>query len=273
MTKEVDGKTEQQEEVVNLFADGFDDKSLQTPVEETPAEPVTNPENAGPANVSATDDVPEKYRGKSLADVIHMHQEAEKAYGRGQNELGELRKLTDQILQQQLGETSDTKRKKLDTDSLLEDPDAALEASIAENPRIKELEAKLTARERAEGQAAFNRKHPNAGTLVNDPAFLKWASASPTRQRLLAQADQTFDYELASEIITMYEQTLGDQTVDKSEDKAALGNAKPSAGSASGGKKVYFKRAELMRLKAEDPERYEKLQPQIMAAYAEGRVR
>jgi hypothetical protein len=87
------------------------------------------------------------------------------------------------------------------------------------------------------------------------------------------QADQTFDYELASEIIDTFTATHPGTDDKAAEDKKALGNAKPSAGSATGGKKRYFKRSELMRLKAEDPNRYERLQPEILKAYAEGRVR
>jgi len=268
MTDQSDSNTELQEETVNLFSDGFDDKSLMEAKEEG-SQTREQKDVAAKPDVS---DVPDKYKGKSLADVIHMHQEVERAYGRGQNELGELRQLTDQILKQQLGETTTAQQKKLDADSLLEDPDSAINGAVSANPKIKELEAKLTARERADNLAAFNRKHPKAGEIVNDPRFVAWVAESPTRSKLVAQADQTFDYELASEIITMFEQTHpSDETVD--EGKQSLGNAKPSKGSATGGKRVIFKRAELMRLKMENPDRYEKLQPQIQQAYLEGRVR
>ena len=277
MTETSESKTEQQEEMVNLFADGLDDKTLlQSPDEDKPegeqaAESKTDDDNKS----DEVESLPEKYKGKSLHDVIHMHQEVERAYGRGQNELGELRKLTDQILKQQLGETSEGERKKLDSDSLLDDPDSAINSAVADNPKVRELEAKMLARERADNLAAFNQKHPNATELVNDPRFLAWVDGSPTRKRLLVQADQTFDYELASEILTMYTQdTGGKESTKASETSSQLKNAKPSAGGAtSGGKQRIYKRAELMRLRTEDPDRYERLQPEIMRAYTEGRVR
>jgi len=268
MSKDSESNTEQQEETVNLFAEGFDDKSLLAPGDEP--EPIKA--NNEPEGTPDVPEVPEKYRGKSIQDIIQMHQEVEKAYGRGQNELGEMRKLADQILKQQLGETEQQGKKKLTSDDLLDDPDEALGRAVADNPRVKELEARLTARERAEQMAAFNRKHPNAGELVTDPRFLKWVDESPTRKRLLQQADQTFDYELASEIISTFEQTHPTDA-PKDDGKKALGNAKPSAGSGSAGKKRIFKRAELMRLKMENPDRYERLQPEIQRAYLEGRVR
>jgi hypothetical protein len=36
--------------------------------------------------------------------------------------------------------------------------------------------------------------------------------------------------------------------------------------------KKSYRRADLIRLQIEDPDRYQQLQPEIMAAYAEGRV-
>lgn len=273
MSNDSESKTEQQEETIDLFAEGFDDKTLLED-EESPGE------QAAEQGATDTDDedIPEKYRGKSIKDVIDMHLNAEKAMGRTNNELGELRKLTDQILQQQLGEDKAAAQKaKLDSDTLLEDPDAAINSAVEANPRLKQLEAKLTARERADQLAAFNRQHPNAGALVNDPTFLAWVDASPTRKRLLQQADQTFDYELASEILTTYEalhpSNKEEAEQERQESKRAMSNAKPSASSAGKGKKRVYKRADLMRLRTVDPDRYEKLQPEILAAYAEGRVR
>jgi hypothetical protein len=45
-----------------------------------------------------------------------------------------------------------------------------------------------------------------------------------------------------------------------------------TGGTGESSKKIY-RRADLIQLKLRDPDRYEQLQPEIMAAYAEGRVR
>ena len=42
--------------------------------------------------------VPEKYQGKSLEEVVQMHQEAEKLLGRQSGEVGELRKVVDDYI-------------------------------------------------------------------------------------------------------------------------------------------------------------------------------
>ena len=47
-------------------------------------------------------EIPEKYKGKSLEDIVKMHQEAEKLIGRQAQEVGEVRRLADELLKQQL---------------------------------------------------------------------------------------------------------------------------------------------------------------------------
>src|SRR6056297_1567571 len=44
-------------------------------------------------------EIPEKFQGKSFEDVVDMYRNLEKDYGRKGNEVGELRKLTDELLQ------------------------------------------------------------------------------------------------------------------------------------------------------------------------------
>ena len=45
--------------------------------------------------------LPEKYQGKSLEEVVQMHQEAEKLLGRQSSEVGELRKVVDDYISTQ----------------------------------------------------------------------------------------------------------------------------------------------------------------------------
>jgi hypothetical protein len=52
--------------------------------------------------------------------------------------------------------------------------------------------------------------------------------------------------------------------------KAATTESRSATGSKGGGKS--YRRADLIRLKMEDPNRYESLQSEIYAAYADGRV-
>src|SRR5690554_256564 len=47
------------------------------------------------------EEIPEKYRGKTAAEIIKMHQEAEKLIGKQGSEVGELRKVVDDFIRSQ----------------------------------------------------------------------------------------------------------------------------------------------------------------------------
>ena len=47
------------------------------------------------------DDIPDKYKGKSVKDIVRMHQEAERAIGKQGSEVGELRRIVDDFVKAQ----------------------------------------------------------------------------------------------------------------------------------------------------------------------------
>ena len=51
-------------------------------------------------------ELPEKYRNKTLEEVVKMHQEAEKLIGKQAQEVGETRKLADELIKQNLAAKS-----------------------------------------------------------------------------------------------------------------------------------------------------------------------
>lgn len=274
MTDMVDNEQQTEDaEVVELFSENFDDKALL----ESNEDAIDSGEGESADESGTDDDLPEKYKGKSIRDIIDMHQNLEKAYGRHNNELGELRQLTDQILKQQLeSNTAPRKALEIDSDALLENPAETLNKVIETNPTLTALQQRLEARERAEQEQAFKRIHPDSDKVVNDPRFAAWVQASPTRLALFQKAHQSYDYELAAELLTLYKSVEGITTEEGRavEAKRQMKSPSKNAGAgAQGAKKQVFRRADLMRLKAEDPDRYERLQPQILQAYAEGRVK
>jgi hypothetical protein len=102
---------------------------------------------------------------------------------------------------------------------------------------------------------------------------------SQFRTNLLRQADRNFDYEAADEIFSLWKdrQSLIGQTVnaEKSSRNSALKAA--STGGASGtsetNSKKIFRRADIIKLMKNDPDRYTAMSDEIMLAYAEGRVK
>ena len=67
---------------------------------EQPEEVIEQPEQ--PEEATVEDDIPEKYQGKDIKDIVQMHQEAEKLLGRQSSEVGELRKIVDDFVKTQL---------------------------------------------------------------------------------------------------------------------------------------------------------------------------
>ncbi len=69
---------------------------------DNPASDPTTPPIEQPPEPELT--LPEKYQGKSLEEVVQMHQEAEKLLGRQSSEVGELRKVVDDYIASQTPE-------------------------------------------------------------------------------------------------------------------------------------------------------------------------
>lgn len=235
---------------------------------------------------SAKNALPEKYRGKSVEDVVKMHQEAESALGRQGAELGELRKLSDQYIRKTLdGDKAATVKAAEDKAAqqvdFFADPQAAIKRAVAESPEVKDLQNAAEQTRRRSAQAALLHRHPDAAQVGANPDFQKWVMVSPIRQRLFEQADKGFDFDAAEELIGTFKALTGIAPT-KTEDKAAA-KAETSRGATTpkgtvpteisgDGKKIY-RRADIIRLHQTDRARYEALQPELLAAYAEGRVR
>ena len=84
--------------------------------------------------------IPEKYKGKSMDDIIKMHQEAEKLIGRQAQEVGEVRKLADDLIKQQLNKKEDTQPRVEDNEiDYFADPDKAVNRAVENNPIVKQL--------------------------------------------------------------------------------------------------------------------------------------
>jgi hypothetical protein len=127
-------------------------------------------------------------------------------------------------------------------------------------------------------QQKLSTEHPDFGQIVQDTDFVNWVKSSPIRLGLYAKADGEYDYDSANELLSTYKQLKGvkaKQTSDAGETQRKT-NLKAasvdSGGTGESGKRVY-RRADLIRLKMQDPNRYDALSDEIMQAYAEGRVK
>lgn len=235
----------------------------------------------GATEVAAEPDkpkVPDKYAGKSLEDIVQMHQEAEKLIGRQAQEVGEVRKLADDLIKQQLSTKQETPVQEENEIDFFEDPKKAVRNAVDKHPDV--LAAKQAALEMKQmrTQAELNKKHPDMADIVKDGEFIEWVKASPVRLNMYAQADANYDLASADELLSTFKQirTVKAQQTQSDSDKALKQSLKAAAvdtgGTGVSSQKVY-RRADLIRLRMTDPRRYEALSDDIMAAYSEGRVK
>lgn len=244
----------------------IEEQVTETPQEEQTPEPVVE-------NV-----IPEKYKGKSLDDIVRMHQEAEKMIGRQAQEVHEVRSLADQLLKRQLeADKAPTVESAPEVD-FFENPQDSIKRAIENNPAVLEAKQANLELKRMKTAQQLSAKHPDMQTLVQDTGFQEWVKASPVRLSLYAKADAEFDFGSADELLSTYKELKQVRNNNVHETgKQQKAQALKAAGVDTGGsgevaKKVY-RRADLIRLKMTDPDRYEQLQPEIMAAYTEGRVK
>ena len=225
----------------------------------------------------AKSELPEKYRAKSLEEVVRMHQEAEKLIGKQAQEVGEVRKLADELLKQNLGSKQQQVEVEPEVD-FFENPQKAVQNTIDKHPDV--LAARQAGMEfkRMQIQQKLAQDHPDYTQVVNDSEFQNWVKSSPIRLGLYAKADGEFDYDSANELLSTFKQLRGVRVKESGQaDNAARAKTMKaievdSGGSGESSKRVY-RRVDLIRLKMQDPNRYDALSDEIMAAYAEKRVR
>jgi len=225
-----------------------------------------------------SNDIPDKYRGKELSDIIKMHQEAEKLIGKQAQEVGEVRKLADELIKQNLaGKPQPIQEEEPEVD-FFENPQAAVRKTVDNHPDV--LAARQAGQEfkKMQIQQKLAAEHPDFGQIAQDADFVNWVKSSPIRIGLYAKADGEFDYDSANELLSTYKQLRGvkaKQTNDAGETQRKS-NLKAASvdvgGSGESGKRVY-RRADLIRLKMQDPARYDALNDEILTAYQEGRVK
>lgn len=222
--------------------------------------------------------LPDKYRDKSLEEVVRMHQEAEKLIGKQAQEVGEVRKLADELIKQNLSSKQQTSQQEEPEVDFFENPQKAVQATIDRHPDVLAARQAGVDFKRMQVQQKLTKEHPDYSQVVGDPEFQSWVKGSSVRIGLYAKADAEFDYESANELLSTFKQLRGVQATKAEQTSTATRSKNMKAaqvdigGSGESSKRVY-RRADLIRLKMTDPSRYEALSDEIMQAYSEGRVR
>jgi len=228
--------------------------------------------------IEQVNEIPDRYRGKSLEDVMKMHQEAEKVIGRQAQEVGEVRKLADELIKQNLASKPQSIEKDEPEVDFFEDPQKAIRNTIDKHPDVLAARKAGIDFKRMQTQQRLAQEHPDFGQIVQDQDFVDWVKSSNIRLGLYAKADGEFDYDSANELLSTYKQLRGvkakqtEQTGEVTRKQNMKAAQVDSGGTGESSKRIY-RRADLIRLKMNDPNRYDALSDEIMQAYAEGRVK
>ena len=262
----IDEDTNNPDEADNVDTLGAEEvDELEDSVEEQPSE-------------DEEEDIPEKYKGKSVKEIVRMHQEAEKAMGKQGSEVGELRRLVDDFIRAQSVTKQQAPEVVEEDIDFFEDPNTAIARAIEKHPKIQQAEMLSLQMKRAAALNTLKAEHPDFTEIVQDPSFAEWVQGSKVRTELFARADQQYDFDAASELLSTWKERKSvvkqAADVEKISRKQAIksANTGSSKGTGESSKKTY-RRADIIELMRTNPERYQALSGEIMKAYAEGRVK
>jgi hypothetical protein len=223
-------------------------------------------------------ELPEIYRNKSLEEVVKMHQDQVKMIGRQAQEVGEIRKLADELIKQNLSSRQQQTRVEEPEVDFFENPQKAVQRTVDSHPDIIAARQATLEMKRAQIQQKLAQEHPDFGDIAKNEDFANWVKSSPVRIDLFKKADADFDYDSANELLSTYKELRSvkqKQTSDAGEAtrKQNLKAVGVDVGGSGESSKRVYRRADLIRLKMQDPNRYEALSDEIMQAYQEGRVK
>lgn len=229
-------------------------------------------------------ELPSKYQGKSVEEIVKMHQEAEKLIGRQAQEVGESRRLLDDLIRQQLeSKVKDTVSPQTQEIDFYDDPAKAVDQRIENNPTLRRIEEQLAIQKQQDALATIQKSHPDYLEVAQTPEFVDWIKASKVRLNLYASA-ANYDVDSALELLDTFksiskakQQTIKevDEQVKQSNEetrKQALKSAGVQTGGTGESTKPVYRYADIRRLMLTDRRRYNDMAEELIQAYAEGRV-
>ena len=220
-------------------------------------------------------DLPEKFRGKSKAEIAKSYQELESFNGRRNNEYSDLKRVTDELLN--LKEATKVEETPITVDALLDDPGGTINTAMDKNERLANIERQLLQQDLTKAKAGFEGKHPKWQETIKTNDFQDWVNGSPTRQKMFEAADKRYNYEVADELFTLYDDIRQVKATENKQNrdnriKGNLNAAATESGVGAGKKVKRYRRADLINLQVYQPEKYEAMQVEIRQAYEDGRV-
>ena len=222
-------------------------------------------------------ELPEKYRGKSIEEVAKMHSEVEKRLSIQGQEIGEVRKLADELIRQNL-ESKQQSAKKIEPEvDFFEDPQAAIQKAVDNHPDVQSSKLAFANMQKMQIKQQLSLAHPDYEELAKDQNFTDWCKSSPVRIKLLVDADQGYDFDSANELLSTYKQLRGvrarqGEVLQENNRQLSLRAAGVDVGGSGESSKKTYRAIDLQNLLNTNPDRYTAMQDEILRAYTEGRV-
>lgn len=203
----------------------------------------------------AGDTVPEKFRGKAIKDVLKSYSELETAHSRQGQELGEVRRLATSLSELETRASKDeTPRQPVDMESLVADPDKAINEAIESHPAVRQATERSAQLERDLALANFEKKHPSFRETAVDSDFKTWVEGSVALRRIAAAADQ-YDLDAADTLFTLWherkenqEQTKQTETARENRKRQERAGTLEGASGADSSSEVVINRDEMREL-------------------------
>jgi len=254
------------EQLVNLF--DTEESNQEQQAAETPQATAEQPQEQESA-------IPDKYQGKSIEEIVQMHQEAEKLVGRQSSEVGELRKIVDDFIKTKADETKQEVPDSSSVDDIdfFENPKDAVSKAVSNSEEMKQMKELLAKTKQQEVLSQLQNQHPDYVDIIKDDEFANWVKSSQVRIELLQRADN-YDLNAADELLSNWKQIQGVKQVTQQDRKQQI-KAASTGGKGSGeptSRKIY-KRTDIVQLMISDPERYKANVEEFDRAYREGRVK
>ena len=231
--------------------------------------------------------IPSKYQGKSLEEIVKMHQEAEKLIGRQAQEVGEVRKLADELIKQQLEakvNTREIEQPVAQEIDFFDDPAKAVNQAVENNPVLKQMQQQLVVQKQQEALSKIEKSHPDFVNVAQSEEFNEWIQGSKVRKHLY-EAANNYDVDAALELLDTYKSLKGikAQTVQAADEgvkqvgQQQRQQAMKAAGVQTGGTgestKPTYRYADIMKMMMYDREQYNARADEFLQAYQEGRIK
>jgi hypothetical protein len=232
-----------------------------------------------PVDPKPEDELPEKFRGKSAAEIAQSYTDLERRMSDQGNELSNLRSTLDAMALQS-STAKEPEQEPITEADFFSDPTSTVNRAIESHPALRQAQEMAQKMAYAQGLATLQQRHPDLQDVVGSEKFKEWIKGSSARLARYQRADQMGDVEEADDLISTFKQLNQVEATTKEVSKKAQKQAVKSASTGAvrgnsdvqGSRRVY-RRADIRELMRTNPQRYEDLQDEIMRAYAEGRVR